>query len=156
MVFGADSAVKGTPVLRIHNPNSDRTRLDELRRQLGRLEDERPAMVARVERARAALTGLESQTSAFQQGRIRQLESRIAALESDAGGAAARANEGAPPMNGCAPAEDPRGRERPPQEAAGLTDARQLDLQGCRRKKMVTPDAKRKAVAHACKVHAVS
>ena len=36
---------------------------------------------------------------------------------------------------GCAPAEDPRGRERPPQEAAGRTDARQRDPQGCRRKK---------------------
>ena len=53
-------------------------------------------------------------------------------------------------------AEDPRGLERTPQEAAGRADARQRDPEGCRRKKMVTSDAKRKAVAHACTVHAVS
>lgn len=48
------------------------------------------------------------------------------------------------------------GRERPAEEAADRADARQRDPEGCRRKKMVTPDAKRKAVAHACAVHGVS
>ena len=37
--------------------------------------------------------------------------------------------------------------EQPTQEAAGRVDARQRDPEGCRRKKIVTPDARRKAVA---------
>src|SRR5690606_19892811 len=35
-------------------------------------------------------------------------------------------------------------------------DARQCHPEGCRRKKMVTPGAKREAVAHACEEHGVS
>lgn len=38
----------------------------------------------------------------------------------------------------------------------GMADAGQRDPEGCRREKMVTPDAKRKAVVHACKVHGVA
>ena len=54
------------------------------------------------------------------------------------------------------PAEGARGRERQAEEAAGRGDARQRHAEGCRRKKMVTPAAKREAVAHACAVHGVS
>src|SRR5690606_36882798 len=57
---------------------------------------------------------------------------------------------------GRAPAEGARGRERSAEEAACRADARQRDPEGCRRKKMVTPDAKRKSVAQACAVHGVS
>src|SRR5690606_37231410 len=52
--------------------------------------------------------------------------------------------------------EGSRGRERPAEEAAGRTDSGQRDPEGCRRKKMVTPDAKGKAVAHAWEVQGVS
>src|SRR5690606_22613537 len=61
--------------------------------------------------------------------------------------------------DGCFRRTPPEGsgrRECPAEEAAGRADARQRDPEGCRRKKMVTPDAKRKAVAHACAVHGVS
>src|ERR1700733_3680895 len=44
--------------------------------------------------------------------------------------------------------EDARGRERQTQEAAGRGDARQRDAEGYRIKKMVTPAARREAVAH--------
>ena len=91
--FTAWSAVKGAPVMRIANPTADRGRLDELRRTIGRLEDERPVFAARLERARESLRALEKQTADFTQGRISQLEKRVAALESDAAGAAARAEE---------------------------------------------------------------
>jgi hypothetical protein len=44
-------------------------------------------------------------------------------------------------------AEDAGGREREAQEAVGRGDARQRHAQGCRIKKMVTPAARREAVA---------
>lgn len=91
--FTAWSAIKGAPVLRIRNDHADRTRLDDLRRQVGRLDDERPAVADRLARARDALRVLGGQITAFTQGRIQQLESRCAALENDAAGATARADE---------------------------------------------------------------
>lgn len=53
-------------------------------------------------------------------------------------------------------AEDAGGREHPSQEASGRGDARQYHSQGCCSKRMVTPDAKRDAVAHVCLVYGVS
>ena len=44
--FKAWSAAKGAPVLRIVDDKADRARLDDLRRQLGNLEDERPSLGA--------------------------------------------------------------------------------------------------------------
>lgn len=60
--------------------------------------------------------------------------------------------------DGCVRRPSPEGavgRERPAEEALGRADARQCDSEGCHLK-MVTPDAKRKAVARACEVHGVS
>src|SRR3974390_461718 len=45
-------------------------------------------------------------------------------------------------------AEGAAGREHQAQEALGRDDARQRYAQGCRCKKMVTPAARREAVAH--------
>src|SRR3546814_9337961 len=42
------------------------------------------------------------------------------------------------------------------EEAAGGSDAGQRHAEGCRCKKMVTPAARREAVAHLCQVHEVS
>ena len=53
-------------------------------------------------------------------------------------------------------AEGARGREREAEEAAGRDDAGQRDPEGHQQPKVVTPAARRQAVAHACAVHEVS
>ena len=83
----------GTMVLRIVNPRADRGRLDELRRQLARLEAEEPALVAKLHSAEAAQKDLAEQAARFTQGRIRQLEARIAELRSLIEAASARRDE---------------------------------------------------------------
>ncbi|MBX9824257.1 MAG: HlyD family efflux transporter periplasmic adaptor subunit [Xanthobacteraceae bacterium] len=85
----------GTLVLRIVNPRADRGRLDELRRQLARLESEQPALLAKLISAEAAQKDLAQQASRFTQGRIRQLEARIAELRSLIEVAGARKEEAA-------------------------------------------------------------
>ncbi|RYH05477.1 transposase, partial [Tropicimonas sp. IMCC6043] len=57
---------------------------------------------------------------------------------------------------GCPEAEGARGRECEAEEAVGRADAGQRDAAGRCIKKMVTPAARRDAVAHLCKVHQVS
>jgi hypothetical protein len=54
------------------------------------------------------------------------------------------------------PAEGADRRERQAEEAAGRSDARQRDVEGSQFKKMVTPVAKRQAVAHLCSSFEVS
>src|SRR5215510_13739437 len=53
-------------------------------------------------------------------------------------------------------AEGARGREREAEEAIGRGDAGYRRFEGHQLKKVVTPAAKRQAVAHACAVHGVS
>jgi multidrug resistance efflux pump len=86
---------QGTMVLRIANPRADRGRLDDLRRQLARLEGEEPAIMAKLLSAEAAQKILAQQTARFAQGRIRQLEARIAELRSLIEVASARREEAA-------------------------------------------------------------
>jgi multidrug resistance efflux pump len=87
------SGAKGAPVLRIVDDKADRRRLDELRSQLGNLEDERPSLVARLDLTQASLDDLNKQTQQFADGRIRQLNARIAALNHDFAAASARPEE---------------------------------------------------------------
>jgi multidrug resistance efflux pump len=91
--FKAWSADKGAPVLRIRDDKADRSRLDDLRRQLGALEDERPKLARQLELAKASLDGLTKQTQQFTEGRILQLNARISALGHDVAAAAARSQE---------------------------------------------------------------
>ena len=91
--FKAWSADKGAPVLRIRDDKADRSRLDDLRRQLGALEDERPKLARQLELTQASLDGLTKQTQQFAEGRILQLNARIAALGHDVAAAAARSAE---------------------------------------------------------------
>ena len=72
----------GTMVLRVINARADRGRLDDLRRQLARLEGEEPALMAKLLSAEAAQKDLAQQVSRFAQGRTRQLVARIAELRS--------------------------------------------------------------------------
>ena len=57
---------------------------------------------------------------------------------------------------GCQAAEGAGGREREAEEASGRDDAGQRHPEGHQQPKVVTPAARRQAVAHACAVHEVS
>jgi multidrug resistance efflux pump len=80
----------GDLLFRIVDPRADRSRVDDLSRQLARARDERPRLAARLESARALLADLTEQTRAFGAARIRQLEARHDALTADAAAAHAR------------------------------------------------------------------
>ncbi|MGX1166014.1 multidrug resistance efflux pump [Bradyrhizobium sp. USDA 372] len=83
----------GTVVLRVVNSRSDRTRLDDLRRQKARLENERPSLAAKLASAKAAQKDLARQATQFREGRVLQLEARIAEIQTSIEAAAARRDE---------------------------------------------------------------
>ena len=83
----------GTVVLRVVNSRGDRTRLDDLRRQKSRLENERPSLAAKLALAQAAQKDLARQASQFRDGRMLQLEARIAEIQTSIEAAAARRDE---------------------------------------------------------------
>jgi hypothetical protein len=87
---GMWSAAKGAPVLRIVDDKADRARLDQLHSQLGNLEDERPSLAARLDLALTSLDESTQQTRQFAEGRIRQLNARIGALNHEFAAASAR------------------------------------------------------------------
>jgi multidrug resistance efflux pump len=91
--FKAWSGAKGAPVLRVVDDKADRARLDDLRRQLGNLEDGRPSLARRLDLAQASLDDLTQQTQQFAAGRIRQLSARIEGLNHDMAAGAARFEE---------------------------------------------------------------
>lgn len=86
---------QGTVILRIVNTRGDRVRLDDLRRQRAKLEHERPALAAKLASAQAAQKDLSRQAAQFRDGRIRQLEARIAETESSIEALVARREEAA-------------------------------------------------------------
>ncbi|WP_371929961.1 HlyD family secretion protein [Bradyrhizobium sp. CCGUVB1N3] len=83
----------GTLVLRVVNSRGDRTRLDDLRRQKSRLENERPSVAAKLASAQAAQADLARQAAQFRDGRVLQLEARIAEIQTSIEAAAARREE---------------------------------------------------------------
>ncbi|MCA1552230.1 HlyD family efflux transporter periplasmic adaptor subunit [Bradyrhizobium sp. BRP19] len=83
----------GTVVLRVFNSRGDRTRLDDLRRQKSRLENERPSLAAKLASAQAAQKDLARQAALFREGRVLQLEARIAEIQTSIEAAAARRDE---------------------------------------------------------------
>ncbi|MFK4385393.1 multidrug resistance efflux pump [Bradyrhizobium sp. USDA 3397] len=83
----------GTVVLRVFNSRGDRTRLDDLRRQKSRLENERPSLAAKLASAQAAQKDLARQAALFRDGRVLQLEARIAEIQTSIEAAAARRDE---------------------------------------------------------------
>ncbi|MHC6157954.1 HlyD family efflux transporter periplasmic adaptor subunit [Bradyrhizobium elkanii] len=80
---------EGDAILHVVNARGDRARLDDLRRQMSRLENERPSLAAKLAAAETAQQDLARQASQFRDGRILQLEARIAEIEA----AAARREE---------------------------------------------------------------
>jgi len=91
--FEAWSAATGAPTVRIVDETANRSQLDDLRRQLGSLEDERPSMVRRLDQAKIGLDKLTKQSDQFLVGRIRQLEARIIAQNHEVAAADARSME---------------------------------------------------------------
>lgn len=83
----------GAVLLRITNRRADRSRLDDLRRLIAQVESERSAAGERLELLRSQQTGLVEQTQAFQRGRVRELEERVAEIESQIKAAVATRTE---------------------------------------------------------------
>lgn len=72
---------QGRLLLHISNSRADRTRLDDLQRLIEQTESERPAIAKRLVRLREIHQQITGQASAFQAGRIRQLEERASDLK---------------------------------------------------------------------------
>jgi multidrug resistance efflux pump len=90
------SVVKeGDVILRVVNPRGDRNRLDDLRRQMSRLDNERPTLAAKIASSQALQRDLARQASQFREGRILQLEARIAEIKSAIEAAVSRREEAA-------------------------------------------------------------
>jgi multidrug resistance efflux pump len=85
----------GVPLMKIINRRADRARLDDLRRSIGRLEDERAVIEAKIESARGMHAEFVAQTRQFQDGRVRQLEARAGEIRSDISAAHAKREEAA-------------------------------------------------------------
>src|SRR3954447_1018468 len=83
----------GDVILHVVNARGDRTRLDDLRRQMSRLDNERPGLAAKLASAEAARQDLARQASQFREGRILQLEARMAEIQSAIEAAASRREE---------------------------------------------------------------
>jgi multidrug resistance efflux pump len=89
------AASKGRPMLRISNSRADRTRLDDLQRQLDQAEAERPTAASRLVRLKEIYQQISQQARAFQAGRIRELEERVMDLKAQASATEATGSEAA-------------------------------------------------------------
>jgi multidrug resistance efflux pump len=90
------SAVKeGDAILRVVNARGDRNRFDDLRRQMSRLDNERPTLAAKLASSQALQQDLARQAAQFREGRILQLEARIAEIQSAIAAAVSRREEAA-------------------------------------------------------------
>jgi multidrug resistance efflux pump len=83
----------GDILLHIRNHRADRSRVDDLTRQIEQLKDERPGLAARLDAARAQLGDLTQQTRLFAEARILQLEARQDELKAEVAAAQARNEE---------------------------------------------------------------
>jgi multidrug resistance efflux pump len=80
----------GQVLFRIVNRRADRSRVDDLTRQIEQLEGERPSIAARLSAARALLKDLTEQTRLFAEARILQLEARQGELIAEVAAAQAK------------------------------------------------------------------
>jgi multidrug resistance efflux pump len=84
---------RGDAVFRVKNHRADRSRVDDLTRQIEQLKDERPGIVARLDAARTLLADLTQQTRLFAEARILQLEARQDELKAEVAAARAKNEE---------------------------------------------------------------
>jgi multidrug resistance efflux pump len=87
--FGT-SLSRGEVLFRIVNRRADRSRLDDVSRQVGQLREERTGIAARLADANALLKELNGQTHIFAESRILQLEARQGELTADVDAAKAK------------------------------------------------------------------
>src|SRR5262252_2036201 len=92
LAFGTP-VTRGDALFRIVNHHADRSRVEDLTRQIEQLKDERPSIAARLANARVQLRDLTEQTRLFAEARILQLEARQGELEADVAAAQARTEE---------------------------------------------------------------
>jgi multidrug resistance efflux pump len=90
--FGT-SIARGDVLLRIVNRRADRSRVDDLIRQIEQMKDERPGIMARLTNAGMLLKDLTEQTRLFVEARILQLEVRQDELRAEVAAAHARSEE---------------------------------------------------------------
>jgi multidrug resistance efflux pump len=83
----------GPLLMKISNRRADRTRLDDLRREIGRLEDERSMLETKLASTRTLHAEFVAQTEQFQQGRVQQLEARASEIRSEQAAARLRRAE---------------------------------------------------------------
>jgi len=77
--IAAGTLVKpGEVLLRLTNTRADRKRLDDMRRTVSQLGSESSALKKQLEKLQAIAGDLRTQSDAFQESRIRQLEARVA------------------------------------------------------------------------------
>lgn len=82
-------------LIKVVNERADRARIDDLRRQVGQVEDDREALRARLAAAEQSVATLKARTDQFLAGRIAQLEARQGELKSQIAMAEARQKEAA-------------------------------------------------------------
>src|SRR5262249_46445673 len=85
----------GRALMRVVNRRADRSMLNDLHRRVGALEAERRAHADRLDHLRRLHAVLLAQTRAFQTGRVRQLEARLAELNSEIAAATIKSKEAA-------------------------------------------------------------
>jgi hypothetical protein len=84
---------RGEVLLHITNERADRSRADDLAREIQRLTDERPGIEARLADARMRLADLTEQMRIFKEARTLQLEARQDELRAELAAAQARNEE---------------------------------------------------------------
>jgi multidrug resistance efflux pump len=84
---------RGDLLLRIVNGHADRSRIDDLAREIQRLNDEHPSIAARLADARMRLTDLTEQLRLFTEARTLQLEARQDELRAELAAAQAKNEE---------------------------------------------------------------
>jgi multidrug resistance efflux pump len=92
LTIGAELA-NGAALMKVVDRRADRTRLDDLRRTIAGLEDERAMLAAKLANTRSLHAEFVTQTRQFQDGRVRQLEARTGELRSEISAAEARRQE---------------------------------------------------------------
>jgi multidrug resistance efflux pump len=86
---------RGDVLFRVVDQRADRSRVDDLSRQLEQLRDERPRLAAKLASARDLLADANNQTRQFAQGRILQLQARVDELGANAAAAHVRSLDAA-------------------------------------------------------------
>jgi multidrug resistance efflux pump len=85
--------VRGDLLLRVIDPRANRSRVDDLAREIQQLSDERPGITARLAEARTRLTDLMEQLRLFTEARTLQLEARQDELREELAAAQAKNEE---------------------------------------------------------------